>query len=129
MRSLARKLALQTLFQHEFTDNAEVPLETTETAPAEALEYARTLVRGVIQNRAAIDPLIQSASPRWKMERMNSVDRNVLRLAVFEMKFAAEKLKPSIAIDEAVELAKTFGGAESGAFVNGLLDQIRKESP
>ncbi len=126
MRSLARKLALQVLFQHEFSEASRI--EDKEASP-EAKDYAEHLIQGVLKEKTQIDSLIQSASPRWKIARMSSVDRNLLRLAVFEMKFAAEPTKPAIVINEAIELAKTFGSAESGAFVNGILDQILKENP
>ncbi|MFN7728983.1 MAG: transcription antitermination protein NusB, partial [Bdellovibrio sp.] len=63
-----------------------------------------------------------------KVERMSMVDRNVLRVAVFEMKFLVDPLKPSIAINEAVDIAKRFGTTESGSFVNGLLDQVRRQN-
>lgn len=128
MRSPARKLALQVLFQHEFSGVEVVSRVEGEPLPAEAQAYAEKLIQGVLAEKSRIDGIIQSASPRWKIERMSSVDRNLLRLAVFEMQLIDEPVKPSIVINEAIELAKTFGSSESGAFVNGILDQILKES-
>lgn len=128
MRSQARKLALQVLFQHEFSTNQQVSRVEEEPLPKEAHDYAEKLIQGVLKEKTKIDSVIQSASPRWKIERMSSVDRNLLRLAVFEMKLSDEPVKPSIVINEAIELAKTFGSSESSAFVNGILDQILKES-
>lgn len=127
----ARELALQILFQTEFT--TPVPYQDflglfESKVESEVLEYADDLIRGVKARSQEIDSVIQSASQRWKIDRMAMVDRNLLRMAVFEMKFLPSPLKPSIVINEAVDLAKKFGTNESGAFVNGILDQIRKDS-
>lgn len=130
-KRLARELALQTLFQTEFT--ASVPYQDflglfESSVDSEALDYANELVRGVKARGSEIDALIQAASVRWKIERMAIVDRNLLRIAVFEMKHLPSPLKPSIVINEAVDIAKKFGTNESSSFVNGILDQIRKDS-
>jgi len=130
-KTLARELALQILFQTEFAPPVPYQdfLELFEHSVApEVTRYADDLIKGVTQQKTAIDTLIQSVSQRWKLDRMSAVDRNVLRLAVFEMKYLPDPLKPSIAINEAVEIAKKFGTTESSSFVNGLLDQIRRES-
>lgn len=92
------------------------------------MDYADELIRGVKARAPEIDGLIQAASQRWKIDRMAMVDRNLLRMAVFEMKYLPSPLKPSIVINEAVDLAKKFGTNESGSFVNGILDQIRKDA-
>ena len=128
MRSQARKLALQVLFQHEFSQSPNSHRLEGEPLGTEDKEFAESLIQGVLKEKTQIDGIIQSASPRWKIDRMSSVDRNLLRLAVFEMKLAADPTKPSIVINEAIELAKLFGSSESSAFVNGILDQINKES-
>ena len=119
------------MFQTEFT--SPVPyqdfLELFEhSVPAEVTHYADELIGGVKSKRAEIDALIQGVSQHWKVDRMALVDRNILRLAVYEMRFLSSPLKPSIAINEAVEIAKKFGTTESSGFVNGLLDQVRRES-
>jgi N utilization substance protein B len=93
---------------------------------AETIAYADDLIRGVQQNKPAIDAKIQSSSAHWKMDRMATIDRNILRVAVYEMRMAPEPLKENIVINEAVEIAKKFGTTESASFVNGLLDQIAK---
>jgi N utilization substance protein B len=90
------------------------------------MEYTRALVQGIQSNKEKIDSIIQTASSHWKVQRMALVDRNVLRIAVFEMKVAAKELEPQIAINEAIELAKKYGSTDSGGFVNGVLDQIAK---
>lgn len=131
MRRQARELALQVLFQLEFSPgvSASELLDLVGAAiDKDSVHYAQTLVEGVQTEKSRIDSVIQSASSHWKVERMALVDRNLLRLAVFEMKFAGEPLKPNIVINEAIEIAKKFGSTDSSAFVNGLLDQIGKES-
>lgn len=130
MRRQSRELALQTLFQNEFAPKvptADFMAVFEETFDQETRDYAETLVAGVLGNKEAIDGKIQSVSRNWKVERMASVDRNILRVAVFELAFTPEPLKANIVIDEAVEIAKKFGTTESGSFVNGLLDQIARE--
>ncbi len=133
MRRSSREIAFQLLFQSEYApiisvkDAVQVATDPNQTAPdAETLDYARQLIEGIQGKRTEIDARIQSASQHWKLERMASVDRNLLRLAVYEMIFAPQVIKPAIAINEAVEMAKKFGSTESASFVNGLLDQIGK---
>ncbi|AFY00729.1 transcription termination factor nusB [Bdellovibrio bacteriovorus str. Tiberius] len=92
----------------------------------EVITYADLLVTGVKSNKEAIDSKIQASSAHWKVERMATIDRNILRIAVYEMRFAADPIKENIAINEAVEIAKKYGTSDSGGFVNGLLDQVGK---
>jgi transcription antitermination factor NusB len=128
-RRQARELALQILFQTEFAPQISYQtfLEVFEQSlEAEVTQYADVLVKGVQANKAAIDSKLQASSAHWKVERMATIDRNVMRIAVFEMKFLAEPVKENIAINEAVEIAKKFGTTDSGGFVNGLLDQVSK---
>jgi N utilization substance protein B len=92
----------------------------------EAFEYAQVLVRGAIDNRERIDKLIRGQAYQWRLERMPPVDRNILRLAVYEM--LEERDTPKLVVlDEAIELAKKFGSEQSGRFVNGLLDGLLKQ--
>ena len=137
MRRLAREIALQILFQREFApqiplnhilelyssflENEKQKLDSDSTT----LGYAKDLAEGVHKFKDQIDQKIQSSSQHWKLDRMATVDRNILRIAIFEMHFMAEPLKPNIAINEAVEIAKKFSTTESAAFINGLLDQAR----
>lgn len=130
MRRQAREIALQTLFQLDFspqTSAQDLLNLIGESFDEATVSYSKMLVAGVRDQSAAIDAAIQAASPRWKIERMASVDRNLLRLATFEMFFSSELLKPNIAINEAVEISKVYGTAESSAFINGILDQIARE--
>lgn len=88
-------------------------------------EFAERLLRGTVADLAAIDPLIAEAAVHWRLERMALVDRLILRLAVFELRQESET-PPPVVINEAVELARTFGGDDSAGFVNGVLDGVRK---
>jgi N utilization substance protein B len=92
----------------------------------EAFEYAKDLVRGTLDNREKIDALIRGQADNWRLERMPAVDRNILRLAIYEMLHEQETPK-LVVLDEAIELAKKFGSEQSGRFVNGLLDGLLKQ--
>lgn len=94
-------------------------------SPDEIRPFAEGLVLGVVRARAELDGLLAGSAENWRLERMAVVDRNVLRMAVYEMLFE-EDVPPVVAIDEAIEVARKFGGEESSAFVNGVLDSIRK---
>lgn len=92
---------------------------------AEVREYAERLVRGVYGHIQATDPIIEKYAENWKMDRMACVDRNILRLATFEI-LHADDIPVKVAINEAVELAKRYGEGDSSKFVNGILDRIAK---
>lgn len=127
MRRQSRELALQILFQREFAPQIDIEefLQLySDDADAETKNYAQKIAEGVTENKAQLDQEIQSASRHWKIERMSVVDRTILRMACFEIRNL--NLQPKIAIDEAIEIAKKYGNTESGAFVNGILDQISK---
>ncbi len=95
-------------------------------ATADEREFAERLVHGVSGDRAALDRRIAEVARNWRVERMAVVDRNVLRLALFEL--LQEPTTPAaVVIDEAVEIAKKFGSSDSGAFINGVLDAIRRQ--
>jgi transcription antitermination factor NusB len=96
-----------------------------ETEIAEAFAHARELVEGTQAHRGEIDALIREQAANWRLERMPAVDRNILRLAIFEMLHQADVPK-LVVVDEAIELAKKFGSEHSGRFVNGLLDGLLK---
>ena len=94
--------------------------------PKEVRAYSREVVAGVWENKAALDRLIRRASKNWRVERMSCVDRNILRIAIYEV-VHREDVPPKVSIDEAVELGKRYGTEESGAFINGILDHIYNE--
>lgn len=131
-RTLARSQALQLLYQAELTGRSVegvlsgpfvVALDDQEVAPAELDEYARELALGCDGLRPQLDALIADLSRNWALTRMPSVDRNLLRLAIFEM-LCVEEVAVAVTIDESVELAKAFGTDESSRFVNGLLGRV-----
>ena len=131
MRSQAREICLQILFQSEFTariSSHDFLNLLEDSVPKAVLDYAEILCEGIKNNQAAIDSSIQSASSHWSISRMSTVDRNILRMSVFEMKWAQDKIKPSISINEAIELAKKYGSTDSASFVNGVLDAISKDA-
>ena len=130
VRRGARRYALQVLYALDVNPTASIAealasyreafdLELDERAG----EFAAELVRGTVANRAAVDEIIQQASRNWRIDRMSRVDRNILRLAAFELGHLPE-IPTKVVINEAVELAKRFGAAEAPAFVNGILDRI-----
>lgn len=129
MRKKSRELALQILFQTEFAPQITVEQYLhlfEESLSPETIQYASFLIKGVLENKDRIDQKIQASSQNWRLDRMTLVDKNVLRIATYEMKFSPENIIDKIAINEAVELAKTYGTTESGSFVNGVLDQVAK---
>jgi len=102
----------------------ELPPASTDEATVQL--FADPLIRGVLEHREKIDDEIQKHARNWSLSRMAAVDRNVLRLATYEMLFR-EDIPPIVSINEAVDIAKKFSTQDSGKFVNGILDQIRKE--
>lgn len=134
-RHLSRSVVLQTLFEWDFRNysntGAEESLERNmnEFAPSAGdLPFMAELLRGVIERKPDLDLVIEKAAPEWPLARIALVDRNVLRLGLFELLFAdREKVPAKVAINEAIELAKSFGGENSGRFVNGVLGAVYKE--
>ncbi|GAC1337363.1 MAG: transcription antitermination factor NusB [Myxococcales bacterium] len=127
-RSKARECALQALYQLDTaggtTGDALAGLWAHfEPADADTTRFAEQLVRGVQNERAVIDELIQRTSTNWKIERMARVDRNIIRLAVYEL-LRRPEVPVKVTLNEAVELGKKYGSEESSAFVNGILDRI-----
>ena len=131
LRRQAREIALQIMFQQEFNAGltpeqaASLYLDNFEITE-EAKEYAVQLVNGTIQNADDIRRLIDAHSTHWKLDRMAMVDRNILKIATYELKFLGSEIPSSVAINEAIEIGKKFGSQESGAFLNGVLDNISK---
>lgn len=130
-RRKARELALQALFQLDFNDTE--PEEALKAALDEIGEitdstksYAQELVLGTCRHQGAVDQTISEVSIEWKLDRMAGVDRNIARIAIYEMKFGQETLPPNVVINEAVELAKLYGTDESSRFINGILGSLVK---
>jgi len=127
VRRKARILALQTLYEVDSAGHrAEEVLDrllAEEELPEENASFAHNLVTGVIQNKEKIDQNIQNFAPAWPIEQISVVDRNILRLAIFEI-LIDNKVPVKVAINEAIELAKTFGADNSSRFVNGVLGSV-----
>jgi N utilization substance protein B len=131
-RTKARERAMQALYQIDVaaTDLDEALVRfwrSFEPVEREVREMAERLVRGVAGHRREIDEAIESVSTNWRLDRMAKVDRNVLRLAVFELRWSDVPVK--VCINEAIELGKKYGSESSGAFVNGVLDRIAATLP
>ncbi len=131
-RHASRELALRTLYAHEVDTGGswESMLESiaeNDQLGAKVIKYARTLVDAAVKNREPIDAIIARKAVNWELRRMAAVDRNVLRMATAELMYVREQVPFKVVIDEAVELAKTYGTDDSGKFVNGILDSIRRE--
>jgi transcription antitermination factor NusB len=107
-----------------FRDRAELARQRRRIE--DAFLYAQTLVRGTVDHREEIDSMIRGQADNWRLERMPAVDRNILRLAIYEMLYERDTPK-LVVVDEAIELAKKFGSEQSGRFVNGLLDGLLKQ--
>ena len=139
----SRRQALQAMFQQEFCglDIAALDagskdllvvsfcpkgVQDTELVGEPLNDYAKKLITGIVANKEEIDSWISGAADNWTIERMQNVDRNIIRLACYEMAFVAEIPTP-VAINEAVEVAKVFGGDESPKFVNGVLGRIARK--
>lgn len=127
-RSRCRELALQVLYQAEYIGHRQGEairfyrhFQEREKVPP----YLVKLVEGVAAHQEELDALIRQYSEHWRLERMAAVDRNLLRLALYELLYEPE-IPAKVVINEAVELAKRFGSEESGAFINGILDRIRQ---
>ncbi|CCO08918.1 transcription antitermination factor NusB [Desulforamulus hydrothermalis] len=126
-RRQARETALQALFQID-VGKIEPDFAIHNTAREfgsgpEELAFAQQLVKGTLEHMQEIDELISQVSKDWQLNRMANVDRNIIRLALYEMKFR-DDIPASVSVNEAVELAKIFGGADSGRFVNGILGKF-----
>jgi N utilization substance protein B len=122
-RSAARRRALDILYEADVSGRPAADVLTTAENLAPA---ARTIVEGVEKQHEEIDALIRKFADRWSLERMPVVDRNLLRIGIFELLWGAE-VPPGVAINEAVELAKMLSTEDSGRFVNGLLGRIARE--
>ena len=126
-RSKARKAALDLLYESDIRRTSAESLLTQRIESLEYLirDYTKTLVAGVALNKSRIDELIQSYAQGWDFDRMPVIDRNLLRIAIYELLYEKD-LAPAIAISEAVELAKTLSTDDSATYINGILSTIDK---
>ena len=134
-RHLSRSVVLQTLFELDFNEMKDS--EALEVLARVAQEFApelgdfsfmESLLSNILKKKKELDKIIEKAAPEWPIDKISHVDRNVLRLGLYELLFSDRKEVPAkVAINEAIELAKSFGGDNSGRFVNGVLGAVYKE--
>ena len=127
-RTQARELALQLMYQLDLRGDEILDEVTAAVAPGsgdpEMADFARELIFGVREKRAEIDRHIEEVAKNWQLKRMAAIDRNILRLATYELLFRPD-IPPLVTINEAIDIAKKFSTKNSGPFVNGVLDNIR----
>jgi len=129
-RRKSRELAMQALFCMDMLKNESEELlerlsEMLKLAP-DIQRFYMTLIKGVIDNKSRIDQLIERFSSNWKISRMGCVDRNILRIAAYEILYCHD-IPPKVSINEAVDIGKLYGTEESGSFINGILDGIYQQ--
>ena len=128
-RRKSRELAMQALFYMDMSQNVSMEmlnLYCQHFPPSQkAQPFFLALVEGVINTRPEIDAIIERFSNNWKIGRMSCVDRNVMRIAVYELLYC-EEIPPKVSINEAIDVGKKYGTEESGSFINGILDSIRR---
>jgi len=134
-RHLSRSIAMQSLYEWDFSGRKPEVLKgiiernVKEFGPGlEDESFVWQLINGVVKYLPQLDKIIEKAAPEWPIEQITIIDRNVLRIGLFELLYAKrEEVPPKVAINEAIELAKTFGGESSGKFINGVLGTVFKE--
>ena len=134
-RHLSRSIAIQSLYEWDFKncDNNALPeiVERNIREFGSGLKergFVENLVSGVAKHKQELDNIIEKAAPMWPLDQIDMIDRNVLRLGLFELIFEnKEEVPPKVAINEAIELAKNFGGENSGKFINGVLGTVYRE--
>jgi N utilization substance protein B len=134
-RHLSRSIVMQSLYEWDFSGKKKEVLEKIveknidEFGPGlENKDFIWELIKGVISKISDIDKIIEKAAPEWPLDQITIIDRNVLRIGLYELLYGdKEDVPPKVAIYEAIELAKTFGGESSGKFINGVLGTVFKE--
>lgn len=134
-RHLSRSIAMQSLYEWDFYDKKKQSLKEitqrniTDFGPGlEDLNFVWSLVDGVLKHMPELDAIIEKAAPEWPIAQIPIIDRNVLRIGLFELLYAnKDEVPPKVAINEAIELAKTFSGQVSGRFINGVLGTVYRE--
>lgn len=134
-RHLSRSIVLQSIYEWDFYDKKEGNLDSIlkrnieKFGPdLESLNFIEKLAKGILKNLSQIDRLISISAPERPIEQISIIDRNILRIGLFELLYAKkEEVPPKVAINEAIELAKNFGGENSSKFINGVLGTVFKE--
>lgn len=130
-RTFARECALKILYRIEISrESVDLSFDDFWSKMAESIDkesrgFTEVLVRGAYDNLAAIDEIISKYTDNWNISRMAVIDRNIMRMSVYEMLYR-DDIPPNVSINEAIELAKKYGDVDSGKFVNGILDKIKK---
>ncbi|MFH1456792.1 MAG: transcription antitermination factor NusB [Patescibacteria group bacterium] len=129
-RHLSRTIAMQTLYEWDFNHRSQKLQDVLKNNIKEQgvglqdTSFIENLVRGVTKKIAEIDEILIKYAPDWPIEKITTIDRNIIRLGIYELKFEENKIPPKVVINEAIEMAKTFGGESSGKFINGVLGAI-----
>ena len=133
-RHLSRSIAMQSLYEWDFAGKKKDKVEeiishnVKEFGPGLDDDFVDSLVRGTVDNIEKIDKVIETAAPEWPIDQITTVDRSILRLGLYELLFGNyQEVPPKVAINESIELAKSFGGESSGRFVNGVLGTVYRE--
>ena len=130
-RRKSRELVLQALYQSEIIQEDTVhslPQLSDDFSPDERKdEFAERIVAGVREHKHEIDRLIEHYSENWRLDRMPIIDRSILRMAIYELLYC-EEIPPKVTLNEAIDLGKRYGAEDSGSFINGILDQVRKNA-
>ena len=129
-RRKSREFALQVLYQLNIMKQdaiqALTQFEANFLSDGETDEFLKRLVLGVLEHFPELDRLIEKYSENWRLDRINIIDRNILRMALFELLYC-EEIPPKVTINEAIDLGKRYGSEDSGSFINGILDRIQNE--
>lgn len=134
-RHLARSIAIQSLYEWDFKNYQNDALPKIAKRNIEEFgpglkneEFVNSLIKGVVEHKKELDNIIEKAAPMWPIDQIDVIDRNVLRLGLYELLYEnKEEVPPKVAINEAIELAKSFGGESSGKFINGVLGTVFRE--
>ncbi len=134
-RHFARSIVVQSLYEWDFRNKNNKQLKEILGRNIKELgaehkdaEFVYNLTEGILKNKNKIDKIIEKAAPEWPLNQITVVDRNVLRIGLYELLFGnRNEVPPKVAINEAIELAKTYGGSSSGKFINGVLGTVYKE--
>ena len=128
-RTLARECALKILYRMEISkdsmEDSAKDFWSIETPVKEVQDFANSIVKGTCENLSSIDEILSKYADNWEIKRMAVIDKNILRMGIYEILYK-EDIPPKVAINEAIDLAKKYGDVDSGKFVNGILDKVRK---
>lgn len=129
-RHLSRMISMQTLYEWDFREDADVDeIEQRNVSEYEhkcEKEFVHILVDGVVKNKVNLDKIVDESAPEWPVDQISLIDKTILRIAIYEL-FNLKDVPPKVAINEAVELSKEFGGESSSKFVNGVLGTVYKK--